>query len=386
MSENETSQHLRSMDVLKGIIVVIIVIGHLLLLSRGGDGGGGGGGGGGLVGGGMPVIVQSLYLGLMGFLILSGYFYRPRGFKTNMGKRLKQIAVPLAIASLLLPLILWIYLNVLGYDLPIDKYLAGVLSNVGLNYTGVSAAELYINYGPYFLAGMLWGFLIFYAIAQYILDDWRITMVMIVLLLLLQIAMVECIKGELIPRPPMMMWLGPINAAFMFTGALLAKKQVLEKIEYGNKKSLKYWLIPIVCLAAGVGLCYFFPPGIGYDKLSYGEYGTASLFPYYIESLLNFIFIAYLGFIFSKIPLVSRLFDSFGHHTLGVILLHASVGKILVAAFGFTVTSAIIPSTVPMPMSLVITVLTLAICLILCYLIPLVLARIKRTKGTQQTA
>jgi len=64
-------------------------------------------GGGGLVGGGMPVIVQSLYLGLMGFLILSGYFYRPRGFKTNMGKRLKQIAVPLAIGSLTLPLILW---------------------------------------------------------------------------------------------------------------------------------------------------------------------------------------------------------------------------------------------------------------------------------------
>ena len=380
MSEIETSQHLRSMDVLKGIILVVIVLGHMFLLD------GGGGGGGCLVGGGSPIILQSTYLGLMGYLILSGYFYRPRGFKTNMGKRLKQIAVPLAIGSLTLPLILWIYLNALGYNLPFMQYIAGVLSYVDLNYTGIQSGELAINFGSYFLAGMLWGFLIFYAIAQYILKDWKITIVMIVLLLLLQIAMVECLNNELLPKPPLNMWLGPINAAFMFSGALLAKKQVLESVEYGNKRSLKYWLIPIVCLVAGVGLCSLLPPGVGYHSMIYGEYGTISLFSYYAESMLMFIPIAYVGLIFSKIPLVSKTLDSLGHHTMGIILLHAVVAKILVAAFGYTVITVILPSTVPIGIGLVITVLTMAICLIICYLIPLVLARIKRTKDTQQTA
>lgn len=365
------------MDVLKGIIITVIVLAHLLLVN---ETGGAEGGGGKATFGSFPIILQSMYLGLMGYLILSGYFYRPRGFKTNMAKRLKQILVAVALASIILSLILWVYLNVLGYDLPIMDYVASVLTTFGLNYTGMSGMLTNVNNGSYFLVGMLWGFLIFYALADRILDDWRKIILIIILLLILQIVVVDYLTMKL----PFLIKFGPIDAAFMFAGAGLAKLKFLENMEYGDKRRLMYWILPIVCFIVGVGLCYLSPPGIGYQSLRFGPYGSISIFPYFIESMLMFVPIAYIGFIFSKIPLVSSLFNSLGKHTMGLILLHVAVGKILVTAFGYQLRpSVIVPNAVQFPTDLVIAILTMAICLVICILIPVVLAKLKGMMGSK---
>ena len=332
-------------------------------------------GGGGESSGGLPFIIQALYLGLMGYLILSGYFYRPnRTFKENMIKRLKQVGIPLIVASVTLPLILYVYLNVLGYDLPISDYWISVLRNLGsynsfVPYDQQVAVETvtFINYGAYFLTGMLWGFLIFYGLAKYILDDWRKILITIVILLVLKVILVDFVQIKL----PLMMKMGPIDAAFMFVGAWLAQHKFLENVEYGDKKNKWYWIIPIVCFIAGVTMCYFLPPNIKYDLYIYGDHGAISVFPYFIEATLMFIPIAYIGFLFSKIPGISWFFDLLGQHTLGTILLHPAVAKILVAAFGFTVSATdLVPADVPMGTRLLIAFLSLIIPVILCHLAP----------------
>lgn len=367
MAEAEGHQYLKSMNVLKGIILSIIVFGHMLVIDRSG--------GGGESSGGLPFIIQALYLGLMGYLILSGYFYRPsRTFKENMIKRLKQIGIPLIVAAVTLPLILYVYLNILGYDLPISDYWISVLRNLGsynsfVPYDQQVAVETvtFINYGAYFLTGMLWGFLIFYGLAKYILDDWRKILITIVILLVLQVILVDFVQIKL----PLMMKLGPIDAAFMFVGAWLAQHKFLENVEYGDKKNKWYWIVPIVCFIAGVTLCYFLPPNIKYDLYIYGDHGAISVFPYFIEATLMFIPIAYIGFLFSKIPGISWFFDLLGQHTLGTILLHPAVAKILVAAFGFTVSATdLVPADVPMGTRLLIAFLSLIIPVILCHLAP----------------
>jgi hypothetical protein len=152
----------------------------------------------------------------------------------------------------------------------------------------------------------------------------------------------------------------------------------LENLEFGDKKDPKYWLIPIICFVAGVGLCYLLPPGTQYDLYIYGEHGAISVFPYYLEAILMFVPIAYIGFIFSRIPLISTFFDTCGKHTLGTILTHAFIGKVLVVAFGFTLSAVcIVPSAVPFTTCLIIAILALIIPVLMAHFGPKIFVRLK---------
>jgi fucose 4-O-acetylase-like acetyltransferase len=372
------------MDVLKGIILTVIVFGHMLVNERTTNVAG-------LAAeqssGGMPIIVQALYLGLMAFFILSGYFYRPkRTFKENMIKRLKQIGIPFVLAGVLLPLITYLYLLACGYNLPIDDYFTAAQHGLGIynafapNGTPYVAAYSTVTYGAYFLAAMLWGFLFFYALAPRVLDDYKKVLVTIIVFLAIEFILVQYCPIKL----PLYFKMGPIAAAFMMVGACLAKVGFLENVEYGNKRELKYWLIPIVFFAAGFTMCYFLPPNIMFDQYYYGSYGTWSLFPYFIESVLMFIPIAYIGFIFSKIPLISKVFDLFGKHTMGTILIHPVIAKMLVAPFYMVSAYVLVPNEVPMEYRLFIAVMSLVIPVLICHFGPKIIEKIKGARGSPQ--
>jgi fucose 4-O-acetylase-like acetyltransferase len=380
MEPNVTGQRLRSLDVLKGLIMTIIVFGHMLVNERAGEAGGDGS---------MPVIVQALYLGLMAYFILSGYFYRPgRGFKTNMVKRLKQILVALVVAAVTLPLILYVYLNILGYGLPIDDYLTAVIESLGLYEAFVPWDSLTpfpslstVTYGTYFLYTMLWGFAVFYALADRVLEDNKKVLAVIIVLLIINGLM------TLIPiKLPFYIYLGPIAAAFMFLGAWFARWKFLENVETGSKRELKYWAIPIICMAAGIGLCYIFPPNIQFDNFIFGDYGGWSIFPYFLEASLMFVPIAYIGYLFSLIPGLSWALNMIGQHTLGVILLHPLVAKMIVGAC-FTVSATVlVPDEVPMDYRLFVAVMALVIPVLLCWLWPKVKDKLmKKTATTEES-
>ena len=81
-------------DGLKGIVIIGVVFVHLVLL----------GGVNREDGEDMPLIMQILYLGLMSFFIITGYFFRPgKGFIGNIRSR-SLLFVALVSSVVLLPL------------------------------------------------------------------------------------------------------------------------------------------------------------------------------------------------------------------------------------------------------------------------------------------
>ena len=100
MGEGDRAIRSRSMDIFKGVAISIIVILHIGIVAKGD------------VGNPAPP-VQALYLGLVGFFIMSGYFFRPgRGFRENMLRRVRILLLALLIAAIGLSVIsfLWCYL------------------------------------------------------------------------------------------------------------------------------------------------------------------------------------------------------------------------------------------------------------------------------------
>jgi len=372
MEEASQPVHYRSLDVLKGMIMVVIVFGHVMITARDG----------GSEGGGMPVIVQALYLGLMAFFIMSGYFYRPgRGFVESITKRAKQILIPLFLAVVLLPLILFVYLNILGYGLPISDYIEAVIWGSGWSHvfepldSYIVDAVSQISWGLYFLFVMFWAFIIFYALADRVVNDTRKAVAVIAILLVIQALMVEFIDIRL----PMHLNKVPIAAAFMFAGALLARTDYFNRLENG-KKDARYFLLPVISLAAGIGLCYVFQPNIVFDKGIFGSYGGWSVFPYFIEALLIFIPITYIGYAFSLIPKVSDAFAIIGRHTLGIILLHPLVGRMIAGTFVTINANQFVPDEVGVVARIALAIVTIIICVLICEAIPRVLDRIKGLK------
>ena len=83
MPENESAEkpRVRSLDMYKGIAILGVIAVHVFIFPTMQQGE--------AEGSGMPLVVQALYLGLLGFFAISGYFYRPnRGFANNVKKRL----------------------------------------------------------------------------------------------------------------------------------------------------------------------------------------------------------------------------------------------------------------------------------------------------------
>jgi fucose 4-O-acetylase-like acetyltransferase len=382
MEPNVTNQRLISLDVLKGLIMTIIVFGHMIVNERATEAGGEAS---------MPVIVQALYLGLMAYFILSGYFYRPgRGFKINMMKRVKQILVALVVAGVTIPLIMYVYLNILGYGLPFDDYLNAVILSLNLfnafvpwdsvvDPTCLSAASA----GTYFLFTMLWGFLIFYALADRVIEDDKKVLAVIIVLLI-----IECLLKLFLPvKLPFAIYLGPIAAAFMFLGAWLARRKILENIENGSKREVKYWAIPLICLAIGIGLCCILPPNILFDSFIFGDYSGYSVFPFFAEAAFMFIPIAYLGYLFSLIPGISWAVSKVGQHTIGVILIHPLIAKMIIAVSYPVSATVLAPDVVPMDYRLFAAFMALAIPTLLCCLWPMVKERMmkKKTATTEES-
>ena len=90
--ERTDGGRLRSADVFKGLAIFFIAVLHLAIAARAG------------MDAPAPA-VQALYLGLMGFFIMSGYFLAPgRGFKGSMRRRCKSILLALIAAATVLSL------------------------------------------------------------------------------------------------------------------------------------------------------------------------------------------------------------------------------------------------------------------------------------------
>ncbi len=362
-----------SPDVLKGAIIILIVLVHIVLLNNTASS----------EARAQPLILQILYLGLMAFFLLSGYFYRPdRSIAENIKKRVIQLFVALVICSVALPVITYCWLALMGQPSDVSDifdafirsmYLNNVFGTPGQNITYVACSTCIGYYYPWAMMG---GFLIFYVLAKYVMDDYRKIAVAIAALL----AVTAMIIAFWYVKLPFQFHLAPISACFMLIGAALAKVNLLERIESFEWRSGRYWLLMVVCLVVGVGLCFIFPPGVKFDHLEFGGYGAWSVFPYVIEAVCMFVVYLYLAKLFSKVPVLSKLIVIPGQHSLGILLLHGFVATMLIAPFFVIPTTGWFPDGMTMLQKVIVAIATLILCIVICRYGPKVLSRL-RGKG-----
>ena len=354
VTEN-SSKRLDAPDVLKGFIITVIVVAHVIFMS-----------GESSDRGELGIPIQVFYLGLMVFFIISGYFFRPnRGFVKNLDKRLKQVATVTFAGLLFLPLIMFCYLAVLGQSPDFSQYTEYSLLRV---FGSSSLFGPYTTYDPtvhpafdtstgyYYLQVMMVAFVIFYAIADKVVGNFGKTAVTIFLLVA-----ATCVLREFVPfQLPFFAQLAPIAAAFMLLGASFGKFRVLEAMELGEWDRKVYIGVFVGSAIIAVALVYVFPPGILFDETYFGEYGGYSAFPYFVEASLACITFMGLAAAVSKIPVISKILEIIGRHTLALLTLHVFIIKLVIAPFYPLVTGPTFPD-MPIEVQISVAVATIVI-------------------------
>jgi len=377
MSETHSTRMVH-VDGLKGAIIIIVVFIHIVALSsmnRTSDGGE------------TNLFLQAVYLGLMAFFIISGYFYRPQNsFSENIGKRLAQMLMGMVACCLILPLIIYgwetLFGQCPGLDDLINAYVQGFFcENVFQDFT-VTAAKAHSSAftGYYFLWVMLIAFVVFYLVAPRVYGDIRKVAAAIILFVVIQFAYTEFVHLRL----PFGLHLVPIAVAFMLAGMGITRWRVLERMGEVSLKSKDFWLPFVASLAGCIVMVYFFHPGVSFDNGFFGYYGGYSVFPFFVSAMLLFVVVSNLLVLLMKIPVFRIPFVEMGKHTLGTMLLHTFFARMLVIPFA-TITDATMPP-IGVPALVVVALITLVLCYVTCRFGPDVVVKIKERAGGRSSA
>ena len=316
----------------------------------------------------VSTVVQMFYLGLMAFFILSGYFFKPgRGFADNMRRRFFQLVLALAVCIVALPLLTYAWMALLGKAPGLDDILLAFQWGLGMN--GVfEPLDVFTSHpicggcvGYYYLWGMFWGFIVFYAVADSIRDDWRRSLATVLILLTVGMLLREFLPIKL----PMYLQLAPISASFMVAGMMMAKHGVMEKIGAFSYASAKSWAVLVCSIVASLALVILLPPGLDFTH-GYGGYGGVSIFPFFVESVAMFVVMAQISLLLSKIPLFSDAMVVAGRHTLGILLLHGSVATMIVCAFYDITNGDWFPGEMGLYQRLAVAIIVLIVCILVC--------------------
>ena len=309
--------------------------------------------------------MQAIDLGLMAFFIITGYFYRPeRGFIGNMRPR-SLLLVGLIICSVLFPIIVYLWAILFGQDPGIGDLVTALRQGFSLEgafeditYT-LGTPVSFVSPGCYYLWVMLLSYIVFYALAGRIHGKPKLEILSVAVMLAIQCLYIEFIHLCL----PLSAQMTPIAVAFMVLGMMLSERKVLERIEDLRCTESRYWTPLALCLLIGGVLVFLFHPGISFDKCVFGDFGGYSVFPYFLEASLFFVIFVYIMVLICRIPFFHIPFIEMGKHTLGTLLLHAFLAKILLMPF-FTFTDHLMPD-----MEMGAAVLVALVVLILCYVI-----------------
>jgi len=373
----ESSVRLKTPDILKGILIVAIVFVHLVISRSDAMSAGGGPSVDPVVDPGAAeevvasvsvgsMAIQALYLGLMAFLMISGYFFKPgRGFVLNMRKRSIQLVLALAVCAVVIPIILYVWMAILGKAPGLDDLVNAFIWGFGLN--GVfEPLDVFTEHpicggcvGYYFLWGMVWGFVIFYALADRIYGNLKLSVAAMVALFVVTLLLKVFFPVKL----PMYCQMGPVMAAFMIMGMILAEHRVVERIEAFSIRSSSSWLLFLGSVLAVVVLVFLFPPGLEFDYMSFGAFGGYSVFIYAAEALAMFVVYVHFSLLLSKIIGLSTAFNVAGQHSLGILLLHGSVATFMAVPFYDFTHGSWFPDEMGLVPSLAIAVATIVVCI-----------------------
>ena len=329
IASQSNTERFRYIDVYKGLAILGVIVTHLVLMQNGTNGSG------------VSPWVQFLFSGLIMFMVISGLFYRPgRGYVENVRRRVLPLVVIYVLSGVVLTVLLYLYLLALGYDL--SQY--SLLAELGDAVIGkgcfldVNSPEFIdiMDHGAlfststalYYLIILSGGYLIFYAIAERALKDWRVAVLSILVLLAVESVYIALVHIQL----PFYIHLYPMVAAFLLLGALLGKHHFVEFLENGLRNR-RYWITLTVLIVIAAVCLMAFPAATNLRRLNIGDYGLFTGFTFALTTLSCGFVQMYIVVILSKIPGLSHVFALMGANILYLFLLHIAVAKVLVAPF-----------------------------------------------------
>lgn len=274
--------------------------------------------------------------GLILFIVISGYYYRPdRSVRENIGKRVKQLLIPMLILMLVLPSIMFIILTVTGKNPDLTQfgnflvatYLGQYFCEQNLNFDRLTENQFYADvHIYYFLQVLIIALIVFYIIAKYCLKDWKISVGVTAVML--------AITGVLFEyniRLPFYLELVPIAICALLAGAWVKKFDLLDKID-GSWKTGKYWGIMLLLLLAAAALFYVFPVGM-YYRFSLGSNGWISAFTFFIGEIVGSAFLIMACGVFVRIPLLNKFLIFIGSYVLYIFAFHMFYVKLISSFF-----------------------------------------------------
>lgn len=325
----------KSLDVFKGFAIIAIVFVHMFVEINDDVSG-------------PPssnAVVEIAYIGLMLFFIMSGFFFKEdRGFLENVKKRAIQLAVLWIGCVIVLPFLLWCYVNALGKQ-PVDisEYFNTVGSLLTLGSGGLvpyvermsdNIGILYMNAGYYFIESLFFGLILFYAVGKWSSKNWNRAIPVIIALITATFLLREFTDCRCV----FSIQLAPLAAAFALIGYMAKKHNVYEYIET-QWKTARYWIVFAVCLAAAVAFAIFLPTGLEFVQTRFAPwalhdewYYNLRIYTFVAFALVACYVLLVLASMFSKLK-ISCIFSFVGQHTLGILMLHCFVIKIISATF-----------------------------------------------------
>ncbi len=375
--ESKTPHRLKTLDVYKGMAIMGVIITHLVLLQNGTDG----------TNNDPSPVVQFMFSGLIMFMVVSGYFYKPgKSYVQNIKRRVVPLIVVYFVSIIVLTTIVCLYMLALGYDLSSYSFIDELLGSM---FTKGSFLDVYsteyeeavriiapyeVTIMIYYLAILSGGYLIFYAIADRVLKDWRFTVAAILILFGISSAYICFVHIQL----PFLVQLFPMVAGFLLFGALLAKYRFVEFLETGYRDK-RFWILLLVFVAIAAACLVLLPANTDLYRMQIGDYGIFSVYTFALTSLSCGLVQLYIALLFSKIPGISHLFNLMGENVLYLYLLHMAVAKMLIAPFVHLDTTVHIPLDFYPALGL--AFLTIAVILVLAYIYrrirPDIIAKVK---------
>ena len=324
------SSRLKVLDVYKGIAILGVIITHVVLLQNGMGG----------KAGDSSALVQFLFSGLIMFMVISGYFYKPgSSFLHNVRKRVVTLLVIYFAAIIVMTSVMYVYLLIIGYDLssydPFDVMIKVAFGKA--NFVDMTSDEFFDLMQPmapfevtvmmYYLGILALGYLIFYAIADRVLKDWRVAVVVILILFGITSLYMDSVHIQL----PLFAYYAPMVAGFLLVGSLLSKIRFAEFLET-KYRTRDFWLV-FAAVAVLAVLCLFLFPA--QTDVVYGRVGTGPfrIYTFAATSLACGMLQLYVALLFTKIPGIFHLFDDMGKNIIYLFLLHMLVAKMLIAPF-----------------------------------------------------
>ena len=330
-SAHSPSSRIKSLDILRGAAIIGVITVHIMFgMGRGVDGD---------VAAGFNV-AELVYAGLPMFMVITGYFYRSgRRYIDNVKHRVVPVILVLIISTVFLTSIMYGYMWVLGYDLSnydlFNDIMTIIIGKECFNTIGVDGftagavlAPYDISAGYYYLQILTVGLLIFYAIADHVLDDWRKTVTAIFALLSMTALYLELVNIQL----PFSAQLGPVVASFLLLGALMGRYNVANFIENGYHER-KYWLIFGAFIIAAVASVILFPSGMNLYNSKFGANGALSVFTFLFLSITCGAVLWYITALLIKVPVVSAIFTYAGLNSIILFTQHMFVAKLITAPF-----------------------------------------------------